>query len=129
MTKGVSNTDWKAWLNNEKRPLTDKAISGQYSPGSTFKVLVALAALESGVIKPDTHFYCSGQMTLGNHIFHDWKRGGHGSLNVVEALAHSCDIFFYEVALRLGIEKIADMARRFGLGSRIDVVLKTKRPV
>lgn len=127
MTKGVSNTDWKAWLNNEKRPLTDKAISGQYSPGSTFKVLVALAALESGVIKPDTHFYCSGQMTLGNHIFHDWKRGGHGSLNVVEALAHSCDIFFYEVALRLGIEKIADMARRFGLGSRIDVGLENEK--
>ena len=69
MTKGVSNTDWKAWLNNEKRPLTDKAISGQYSPGSTFKVLVALAALESGVIKPDTHFYCSGADDFGQPYF------------------------------------------------------------
>ena len=94
--------------------MTDKAISGQYSPGSTFKMLVALAALEAGVIKPDTHIYCTGQMALGNHIFHDWKRGGHGNLNVVEALAHSCDIFFYEVAMKLGIEKIADMARVLG---------------
>lgn len=127
MTKGVSSKDWRAWLNDEKHPLTDKAISGQYSPGSTFKVIVALAALESGVIKPDTQVYCNGQMTLGNHIFHDWKRGGHGNLNVVEALAHSCDIFFYEMGLKLGIEKIADMARRFGLGKKIDVGLENEK--
>ena len=127
MTKGVSNTDWKAWLNNEKRPLTDKAISGQYSPGSTFKMIVALAALEAGVIKPETRTYCAGKMFLGNHAFHCWKKEGHGHLNVVEALQHSCDIFFYETAQKLGIEKIADMARRFGLGSKINIGLENEK--
>lgn len=127
MTQGLSTEDWNALLHNERNPLTDKAISGQYSPGSTFKMIVALAALEAGVIKPETRTYCAGKMFLGNHAFHCWKKEGHGHLNVVEALQHSCDIFFYETAQKLGIEKIADMARRFGLGSRIDVGLENEK--
>ena len=126
-SQGISNTQWKKLISNEKNPLSNKAISGQYSPGSTFKIITALAALESGTIKPDTRFFCAAKMTLGTHAFHCWKRIGHGYLNVVEALKHSCDIFFYETALRLGIEKLADMARRFGLGSKIDIGLENEK--
>lgn len=127
MTQGLSTEDWNALLHNERNPLADKAISGQYSPGSTFKMIVALAALEAGVIKPETRTYCAGKMFLGNHAFHCWKKEGHGHLNVVEALQHSCDIFFYETAQKLGIEKIADMARRFGLGSKINIGLENEK--
>ena len=127
MTQGLSTEDWNALLHNERNPLTDKAISGQYSPGSTFKMIVALAALEAGVIKPETRTYCAGKMFLGNHAFHCWKKEGHGHLNVVEALKHSCDIFFYETAQKLGFEKIADMARRFGLGSKINIGLENEK--
>ena len=127
MTQGLSTEDWNALLHNERNPLTDKAISGQYSPGSTFKMIVALAALEAGVIKPETRTYCAGKMFLGNHAFHCWKKEGHGHLNVVEALQHSCDIFFYETAQKLGIEKIADMTRRFGLGSKINIGLENEK--
>ncbi len=126
-SKGISTKEWKELLANEKNPLSNKAISGQYSPGSTFKIITALAALEAGVIKPDTHFFCAAKMVLGTHAFHCWKRIGHGSLNVVEALKHSCDIFFYETSLRLGIEKMAEMARRFGLGSKINIGLENER--
>lgn len=126
-SQGISNAQWKELISNEKNPLSNKAISGQYSPGSTFKIITALAALEAGAIKPDTRFFCAAKMTLGTHAFHCWKRIGHGYLNVIEALKNSCDIFFYETALRLGIEKLADMARRFGLGSKINVGLEYEK--
>lgn len=126
--QGISSEQWNSLLKNEKKPLSNKAISGQYSPGSTFKIITALAALESGIIKPDTKFFCAAQMTLGSHAFHCWKRSGHGYLNAIEAIKHSCDIYFYETALRLGIEKLADMARRFGLGSKIDIGLDNEMP-
>ncbi len=113
---GVSSKIYDALLANERSPLLNKAIAGQYAPGSTFKMIVALAALEEGIITRDTKVYCSGRMQLGNHFFHCWKRAGHGDMNVVEALQHSCDIFFYDIAERLGIDKIAAMARRLGLG-------------
>ena len=119
MVTGISNDDWKALLNIERHPLTNKVIAGQYSPGSTFKMIVALAGLESGAIKPETRFFCAGKMFLGSHPFHCWKHSGHGYLDVVQALQHSCDIFFYETAQKVGIEKIADMARRLGLGEKI----------
>lgn len=126
-TKGISHADWNKLLNNERNPLTNKAISGQYSPGSTFKIVVALAALEAGVIDKNTIFDCTGSMKLGNHLFHCWKHSGHGEQNVVEALKNSCDIFFYEVALQLGIEKIADMARKLGMGKATNVGLDNEK--
>lgn len=113
-TNGISSANWQALLQNERKPLTNKAISEHYSPGSTFKIVVALAALEEGVINEKTRFNCTGAMMLGKHKFHCWKHSGHGYLNVVEALKYSCDIYFYEVALKLGIEKIAAMARLLG---------------
>ena len=119
--KGISSKDWNDLRANEKKPLINKAIAGQYSPGSTFKMIVALAALESNAIKKDTNVYCSGKMALGNHIFHDWKKEGHGATNVVRALQHSCDIFFYEMGMKVGIDKIADMAKKFSLGSSLNI--------
>ncbi len=115
--QGVSQDLYSKLLYDEKQPLINKAIAGRYSPGSTFKMIVALAALEAGVITKDTTVSCYGKMNLGNHLFHCWKKQGHGTLNVVEALQHSCDIFFYEVAQKVGIDRIAAMARRFGLGA------------
>ncbi len=124
--RGLTHKEWNALQSNEKTPLVNKAIQGHYSPGSVFKPLVALAGLESKAIKPDTKIFCGGKMALGNHLFHCWKHWGHGSLNVVEALMHSCDIFFYETAMRVGIDKIANMARRFGLGKKINIGLENE---
>lgn len=126
-TQGLSSDKWKELLNNERHPLTNKAIQGQYSPGSVFKPLVAVAGLESGAIKTDNRFFCAGKMFLGNHPFHCWRKEGHGYLSVVEALMHSCDIFFYETAQRTGIDKIAEVARRFGLGRTVNIGLENEK--
>lgn len=127
MAQGLSAEKWNSLVNDEKKPLSNKALAGQYSPGSTFKMIVALAGLESGTIKPETRSFCAGKMFLGSHAFHCWKEHGHGYIDVVEALQHSCDIFFYETAQKLGIEKIAEMSRRFGLGSKIDIGLENEK--
>ena len=126
-TNGISYKHWNELLNNERTPLIDKAVSGQYSPGSTFKIVVALAALEAGIINADTRYYCSGGMEIGNIRFHCWNHYGHGSLNVVEALKYSCDIFFYETALRLGADKIREMALKLGLGKALSVGLDNEK--
>ena len=126
-TNGISYRHWNALLKNERTPLVNKAVSGQYSPGSTFKVVVALAALEAGVIDLNTRFNCSGGLDVGNIRFHCWRHSGHGSLNVVEALKHSCDIFFYETAMKLGIDKIHDMAVKLGMGNVLEVGLDNEK--
>ncbi len=126
-TNGISFKHWNALLNNERTPLIDKAVSGQYSPGSTFKIVVALAALEAGIINADTRYYCAGGTEIGNIRFHCWNHYGHGSLNVIEALKYSCDIFFYETALRLGPDKIRDMALKLGLGKSLGVGLDNEK--
>ncbi len=114
--RGLSNTEWQALISNPKAPLTNKAVAGTYAPGSTFKIAVALAALEKGAITPDTHFRCHGHLSLGDARFHCWKRGGHGSLDLREALAQSCDVYFYETAKRTGIDQMTAMAQRLGMG-------------
>ncbi|MBQ8482263.1 MAG: penicillin-binding protein 2 [Alphaproteobacteria bacterium] len=126
-TNGISYKHWNELLNNERNPLIDKAVSGQYSPGSTFKIVVALAALEAGIINANTRYYCNGAMKVGTSRFHCWKHAGHGSLNVVEALKYSCDIFFYETALRLGIDKIHNMAVKLGMGQILNVGLDNEK--
>jgi len=114
--RGITPKTWRALRADERAPLSNKAIAGAYAPGSTFKMLVALAALEEGLITPDSTVTCWGSMSLGNARFHCWRRGGHGTMNVHNAIKQSCDVFFYETALKLGIEKIAAMARKLGLG-------------
>lgn len=124
---GISIKNWNALLHDPKNPLTDKAATGQYSPGSTFKIVVALAALESGVITPKTTAHCSGKMKLGDHLFHCWRHSGHGRQNVIDAIKNSCDIFFYETALKLGIERISKMSRRLGLGQMYELGIENQK--
>ncbi|MAM94159.1 penicillin-binding protein 2 [Parvibaculum sp.] len=113
---GYGTADYKALLENPYLPLMNKALAGMYPPGSTFKMIVGMAAIEAGM-DPNDRVFCPGHYSLGSHDFHCWKRGGHGALNMHDALKHSCDVFFYDTAKRIGINAIADMAKRFGLGS------------
>ena len=127
-TDGLSETEWRVLADDERAPLRNKAIAGEYAPGSTFKMMVALAALEAGVISPDTSFFCSGSLTLGDGKFHCWKRQGHGHTDMGKGIAESCDVYFYEVSRRVGIDRIAEMAKRFGLGESLDLDLPGARP-
>ena len=113
---GFSNEEWKQLVQDTKSPLVDKTISGQYNPGSTFKMITALAALEKKAITTKTKFFCKGFIELGDSKFHCWRKHGHGACNITRALRESCDVFFYEMAKRTGIDSIANMARKFGLG-------------
>ncbi len=124
---GLTGAQWKALIENPLNPLTDKAISGSYPPGSTFKPIVALAALDAGVITPDTHIFCPGHYELGDAKFHCWKHDGHGSMVLRDGLKHSCDVFFFETARRTGIDRIAAMAKRFGLGAPIGIDIPGER--
>jgi len=121
--RGLSRAEWNKLITNPRTPLNNKAIAGQYAPGSTFKMIVALAALEKGVISPHTRVFCSGHMEFGNATFHCWKKEGHGSMDLVSAIAQSCDVYFYEIARKTGIDRIASMARRLGMGQVLNVGL------
>ncbi|WP_164876032.1 penicillin-binding protein 2 [Falsirhodobacter deserti] len=119
--RGISYGDYAALTGNDHRPLANKTVSGAYPPGSTFKMVTALAALEAGVIDAETRVYCPGYYEVAGRRFHCWSRGGHGHLALDEALGRSCDVYFYDVSQRVGIDKIADMGRRLGLGQRHDL--------
>jgi penicillin-binding protein 2 len=121
--QGMTEDYWRQLTSDPKGPLTNKAIAGQYAPGSTFKTMVALAALDSGVVTPDHRVFCTGEVVLGDSHFHCWKKGGHGSVDMHEGIMKSCDVYFYDVARRVGIDRIAEMARRFGLGKIVGIDL------
>lgn len=125
--KGISGPLWRDLLGNPKGPLTNKSVSGQYAPGSTFKPMVALAALESGLITPEFRVGCPGHYEMGSAKFHCWKKGGHGGVDMVDAIKQSCDVYFYEVARRIGIDRITEMAKRFGLGHTLAIDLPGER--
>ena len=120
---GISVADYRELTENDHRPLATKTTQGTYPPGSTFKMITALAALEEGVIDSADDIWCPGHLEVSNRRFHCWKRGGHGHVNLEEALRGSCDVYFYQLALDVGIEKISAMAERFGLGTRFDLPL------
>ncbi len=124
---GLSTQQWSSLVENPYKPLTNKALAGMYPPGSTFKMVVAMAAVEAG-IDPNHRVVCPGHYSLGSHDFHCWKKGGHGALNMHDAIKHSCDVFFYDTAKRIGIEAIADMSRRFGLGAVYDFEVPGEKP-
>ncbi len=126
-TTGISQTEWNALMANPRFPLTNKAISGHYSPGSTFKMMVALAAQSGGILNPSQEVFCPGHMDLGNRRFHCWKRSGHGTMNMNSGITQSCDVYFYEVSKRVGVDAIAKMARRFGLGEKLGIELPSER--
>lgn len=113
---GIKTETWKGLLKDPRKPLMNKTVQGQFPPGSTFKPIVAMAALEAGVINPHDTVFCPGHMSFGNRVFHCWKKGGHGYVDMVGAQEQSCDVYFYELARRLNVDTIAAMANRFGLG-------------
>ncbi len=115
---GLDPAAWKSLSTDPLTPLVDRALRGQYAPGSTFKLVVALAALEAGH-DPDSSVFCTGVREVGDHRFHCWRRHGHGSVAFKQAIAQSCDVYFYDLALTLGVDAIASMARRLGLGSPV----------
>ncbi|OFX02172.1 MAG: penicillin-binding protein 2 [Alphaproteobacteria bacterium RIFCSPHIGHO2_12_FULL_66_14] len=121
--RGITHAEWRDLLENPERPLNNKAIGGIYPPGSTYKMVTALAALESKAIEPWTRLPCLGFLMLGGIKFHCWLKTGHGSTNVVEAIAQSCDCFFYEAARRAGVDRISDMAARLGFGKQSELGL------
>ena len=113
---GIDRNTWTALMKDDNRPLNDRAIQGTYSPGSTFKMAVALAALEEGIITPDFTVNCQGFANFYGRDFKCWKHSGHGSMDLAHAIQNSCDVYFYALGQRLGIERIARYARLFGLG-------------
>ncbi|MFC7291846.1 penicillin-binding protein 2 [Hirschia litorea] len=118
---GISQAKYNDLLGNKKSPLYHKAYDGLYPPGSTFKMTVAAAALESKVATPRDTVTCRGKTRFGGRDFHCWKRGGHGTMNMKSAIQHSCDVYFYEIARRIGVQGIADMAHQMGLGTVYDL--------
>jgi penicillin-binding protein 2 len=124
---GITQQQWKGLLENDHRPLSDKALSGLYPPGSTFKPAVALAALDAGAITPDFSVNCTGSLAFGNHIFHCWQKHGHGHVNLHRGIAQSCDVYFYNVARHLGIDGLEAGAHKLGLGNRTGIEIPGER--
>ena len=125
---GLSHRVWRELRDNPRTPLVNKCIRGQYPPGSTFKMITALAALEAGLVTPNGGVYCPGHMSLGNFRFHCWKEHGHGSVSLNAAIEQSCDVYFYEMARRVGIDALSAMGRRFGLGAPLGLDLPGEQP-
>ena len=114
--RGISISDFGELRDNDHRPLASKTVQDAYPPGSTFKMVTALAAMDAGVVAPDETVWCPGHMEVGGRLFHCWKRAGHGHMNLEQSLRESCDVYYYDLALKVGIERIAETARRLGLG-------------
>jgi penicillin-binding protein 2 len=127
-TAPVSRTTWTALINDPRRPLNDRAISSFYAPGSTFKVLMSIVGLETGAITPQTTVFCSGSISIYNRQFMCWKKGGHGTVDVHRALVHSCNVFYYLLGKKVGIDAISKYAKMFGIGelSGIDIPGETR---
>ena len=119
---GISQDDWQLIRNNPMKPLINKSISGNYSPGSTIKPIVALSALENDIVSPKFTVQCRGHkhpLELYGQTYHCWKKEGHGYVNMREAMKQSCDTYFYEVARKLGVDKLSETAKKFGLGKKV----------
>lgn len=124
---GISTAEWNELLNNPRAPLRDKAIAGTYSPGSCFKMVVGLAALDAGIIDDTSEIFCPGFLDYGPNRFHCWKRYGHGDTDLKGAIQQSCDVFFYQTAVELGIDRLSAFARRYGFGDLTGVDLFGER--
>jgi penicillin-binding protein 2 len=123
LVERMSHSEWEAIVNNPLHPLENKVIKGQYPPGSTYKIITSMAALEEGIIAEDTKIVCPGHYTFRNRPFRCWQEGGHGHVNLHQALAQSCDVFFYKVGEKLGVDRLAHYARGCGLGLRTGIRL------
>lgn len=124
---GISYDDWLSLSGDKKLPMLNRAIQSQYPPGSTFKIIMAIAGLEEGAIDDSTTVDCKGSISFGRWRFHCWQRKGHGITNLHKALVQSCDVYFYELGRRLGIDKIYDYATRFGLGRPTGITIGSEK--
>lgn len=123
----LDSEDWNRLINDPMKPLQNRGIQGQYPPGSTYKTLIAAAALEEKVITKDTTFHCKGSYKFGNRVYRCWKKEGHGSVSLHRAIVESCDVYFYQVGLKLGIDRMASYTRRFGLGKATGIELSDEK--
>lgn len=123
----LSSDVWEKLSKDPRHPMENRAIAGQYPPGSTYKPIMAAAALETGTITPDKTLYCSGSLKYGNRIFHDWKTEGHGEISLHRAIVESCDVYFYNLGMALDVDKIAEYARGFGLGAPTGIDLPREK--
>jgi len=126
--RGVSAEEWRDLVRDPANPLNNQAIQGQYPPGSTFKIVLAIAALEEGVIQPETNLLCHGSLAVGNRTFRDWKKEGHGAVNLHKGIVESCDVYFYQLGQKLGVDRIARYARDLGLGQIGGIALDHEKP-
>ncbi len=126
--RGISPKDWVKLMNDPSHPMYNRAIQSVYPPGSTFKIIVALAGLDSGVIKPDDTVNCKGYLMSGRHSFRCWKSGGHGPVSFHQALVESCDVYFYTMGERIGWDRVAEYARKLGYGSLTGILLPDEKP-
>ncbi len=120
---GITHEQWYSLISNPFKPMSNRAIQGEYPPGSTYKIVTALAGLEEGVINEQTTFYCPGYYRFGSRVYRCWKKEGHGKVDIIKAVEESCDVFFYQVGQRLGVDRLAWYAKGFGLGSPTGIVL------
>jgi len=127
--RGIKSDEWSGLIKDQLRPLSNRAIQGQYPPGSTFKIIMSIAGLEEGVIQPESFIQDPGFYTFGNRSFRDWKKGGHGAVNLHKAIVESCDTYFYQLGPKLGVDRIAKWAHAFGLGEKTGVVLDDEKGV
>ena len=127
LSGGISPQAWQQLLQDYRHPLTNRAIQGQYPPGSTFKIVMAAALLETQTMKATESITCRGTFPFGKRVFRDWKRWGHGSVDLTKAIAESCDVYFYKVGNQLGIDPISRYSRQFGLGSKTGIALSSER--
>jgi penicillin-binding protein 2 len=128
LTRRMTSKQWKAFVADTAHPLLDRTIQGTYPPGSTFKIVTASAGLEEGVIQTDTLLFCPGYLRFGRRSYRCWKKSGHGWINIHQAIVGSCDVFFYQVGLKLGINRLAFYAKAFGLGHKTGIALPNEKP-
>jgi len=125
---GISESEWNRLRDEPLHPLENRATRGEYPLGSTIKVITASAALEEGIISKEDTLFCGGNFTIGNRVFKGWKEEGHGEINLEEAIIHSCNVYFYQLGLRLGVKRIIRYARLFGLGKPTGIDLGSEKP-
>ena len=125
--EGITSGSWRKLINDEMHPLQNRSIHSQYPPGSTYKIAVAYAALEEGVIDPETTIYCPGHFKLGRGRYRCWKKSGHGAVNLHDALVQSCDVYFYTLGHRMGIDTLARYAKKFGFGTPAGIGLSREK--
>ena len=125
--RGIKSDEWTGLIKDQLRPLSNRATQGQYPPGSTFKIIMSIAGLEEGVIQPESFIQDPGFYSFGNRSFRDWKKGGHGAVNLHKAIVESCDTYFYQLGPKLGVDRIAKWAHAFGLGEKTGIALDDER--